>query len=141
MKNPHNPRIIVFASTFLPVFLLGAADLADADTVRTTVHEARAQGPGAAVGEVVFSDSPFGVVVTPNLFGLPAGPLGAHIHENAECGPSAGEDGDPGPRVAITIPPPRGATKDPMATATSAICPISWWRKTAVRRCRSLLRG
>jgi Cu-Zn family superoxide dismutase len=38
------------------------------------------------VGEIIFADSPFGLIITPNLTGLPAGPHGFHLHQHPNCG-------------------------------------------------------
>ncbi|WP_426116859.1 superoxide dismutase [Cu-Zn] SodC [Massilia sp. PWRC2] len=43
-----------------------------------------APGDGA-VGSVVVSESPYGLVFTPALTGLPAGLHGFHVHENNSC--------------------------------------------------------
>ncbi len=51
-------------------------------------------GPGAAVGEVLVSESKFGLVFTPALKGLPPGLHGFHVHENASCA-AAQRDGKP----------------------------------------------
>jgi Cu-Zn family superoxide dismutase len=40
---------------------------------------------GKSIGQVVVSESPYGLVFTPNLTGLPAGAHGFHVHENASC--------------------------------------------------------
>ena len=46
-------------------------------------------GNDQAIGEVVVSESAYGLVFTPALSGLPAGLHGFHIHENPSC--AAGE--------------------------------------------------
>ncbi len=38
------------------------------------------------LGEIVFADSSFGLLITPNLSGLPAGPHGFHLHQHPNCG-------------------------------------------------------
>ncbi|KTD57299.1 superoxide dismutase family protein [Legionella shakespearei] len=40
----------------------------------------------AAIGEVVFTDTPYGLLITPNLTGLPAGLHGFHLHQHPNCG-------------------------------------------------------
>lgn len=45
------------------------------------------QGIGAAVGSVRASDSPYGLVLTPVLHGLPPGLHGFHVHQHPNCGP------------------------------------------------------
>jgi Cu-Zn family superoxide dismutase len=44
-------------------------------------------GSGKAVGQVIISETPYGVVFTPSLSGLPPGLHGFHLHENPSCGP------------------------------------------------------
>jgi Cu-Zn family superoxide dismutase len=51
-----------------------------------------AKGLGAAIGEVVLSESRYGLVLTPRLKGLPAGLHGFHVHENPSCA-AAEKDG------------------------------------------------
>lgn len=51
-------------------------------------------GPAAAVGEVLVSESKYGLVFTPALKGLPPGLHGFHVHENASCA-AAPRDGKP----------------------------------------------
>ena len=43
---------------------------------------------GAALGQVVISETRYGLVFTPTLHGLTAGLHGFHLHENASCAPS-----------------------------------------------------
>jgi Cu-Zn family superoxide dismutase len=45
-----------------------------------------AGGPGKMIGNVVITESPNGLVFTPNLTGLPPGPHGYHVHETGSCG-------------------------------------------------------
>jgi Cu-Zn family superoxide dismutase len=42
-------------------------------------------GSGAAAGVVVVSETPYGLVFTPALSGLPPGLHGFHVHENGSC--------------------------------------------------------
>ena len=44
-----------------------------------------AKGVGKPVGRVVVTESPYGLVFTPALSGLPAGAHGFHVHENPSC--------------------------------------------------------
>jgi Cu-Zn family superoxide dismutase len=44
-------------------------------------------GTGKAVGQVVISETPYGVVFTPALSGLPPGLHGFHLHESPSCAP------------------------------------------------------
>jgi Cu-Zn family superoxide dismutase len=68
-------------------------------------------GPKAAIGTVMFSDSAKGLVIEPNLTGLPPGEHGFHVHENPDCGNTA-KDGKKGPAVAA------GDHYDPERTGT-----------------------
>lgn len=54
--------------------------------------------PGDYLGEVVFTDTDDGLLVTPDLKNLPPGPHGFHIHTNPDCknlGMAAGGHFDP----------------------------------------------
>lgn len=44
-------------------------------------------GIGKAIGQVVISETPYGVVFTPSFTGLPPGLHGFHLHEYPSCGP------------------------------------------------------
>jgi len=45
-----------------------------------------AAGTGKMIGTVMITESSEGLVFTPNLTDLPAGPHGYHVHENGSCG-------------------------------------------------------
>jgi superoxide dismutase, Cu-Zn family len=53
-----------------------------------------ATGAGKALGTVRVSESPYGLVFTPSLAGLPPGIHGFHVHENPSCAPQM-RDGAP----------------------------------------------
>jgi len=59
--------------------------------ITVTVNSITAAGVGPAIGSVIFADSKWGLLVTPNLSGLPAGVHGFHIHEKPACGPAEHE--------------------------------------------------
>ncbi|PHV10608.1 superoxide dismutase family protein [Chitinimonas sp. BJB300] len=44
-------------------------------------------GVGASAGQVVVTESKYGLVFTPSLTGLPPGLHGFHVHENPSCDP------------------------------------------------------
>lgn len=51
------------------------------------------------LGTVTFTDTPYGLLIIPNLNNLPSGKHGFHIHQNANCGRggmNAGGHFDPG---------------------------------------------
>ena len=66
---------------------------------KVTVQQVSAQGIGASIGQIEFSDSPQGLVIKTNLSQLPAGPRGFHIHEKPSCAP-AEKDGKMGAALA-----------------------------------------
>lgn len=49
------------------------------------MHVVDAQGIGAEVGTVSIAESPYGLVFTPDLKGLPSGIHGFHVHEKPSC--------------------------------------------------------
>lgn len=54
---------------------------------------------GASLGQVSFEDSKYGLLIKPQLSGLPVGMHGFHIHQHPDCGDggmSAGGHFDPG---------------------------------------------
>lgn len=53
-------------------------------------------GTTRRIGTVVASETPYGVVFTPQLQGLPPGVHGFHVHENPSCQPQM-KDGKPVP--------------------------------------------
>jgi Cu-Zn family superoxide dismutase len=70
--------------------------------IKSAIHLLKKDGVGKKIGFVTFSDSPNGLLVTPDIFGLPAGQRGFHIHEfpnllpkDGKPGGSAGQHFDP----------------------------------------------
>ena len=62
------------------------AGLAQAQTVALQFVDATGNlGPA---GTVTLSDTPYGLLITPALTGLPAGAHGFHVHVNASCAPA-----------------------------------------------------
>ena len=61
--------------------------------ITVPLYEATAEGAGNKLGEVVISESDFGLVFTPKLAGVASGIHGFHIHANASCEPSKSDDG------------------------------------------------
>ncbi|WP_299599493.1 superoxide dismutase [Cu-Zn] SodC [uncultured Microbulbifer sp.] len=64
--------------------LMGLAVSASAETV-VSVLKLDSRGVGSMLGTVTISESPYGLVFTPNLKGLPNGVHGFHLHENGSC--------------------------------------------------------
>ena len=95
-------KIFLVATT---LSLCGAAR-ADITVQMNAVDE---KGIGKAVGQVVISETTYGVVFSPSLAGLPQGLHGFHVHENPSCGPKE-KDGKMVPALAA------GGHYDPAAS-------------------------
>lgn len=89
-------KIALFVAS---VCACGAMSTVCAADLTVPLRAIDAQGEGAALGQIVVSESPYGLVFTPALTGLAPGLHGFHVHENAACG--AGEkDGKKVPGLA-----------------------------------------
>lgn len=93
----------------LAVSLLLASSVAHAADVTVPMDLVDDKGVVKAVGTVVISESPYGLVFTPALTGLPAGIHGFHVHENGSCAPGE-KDGKAVPALAA------GGHYDPAGT-------------------------
>ncbi|MBX3431688.1 MAG: superoxide dismutase family protein [Hyphomonadaceae bacterium] len=91
---------ISFAATALALAACGpntpaptvpAPDMTDQSVV--AMSRATPEGAGDAIGTVTIRDSAQGAIFDLNLYGLPPGPHGFHVHETADCGPMA-HDGE-----------------------------------------------
>ncbi|EMK3757711.1 MULTISPECIES: superoxide dismutase [Cu-Zn] SodC [unclassified Providencia] len=71
------------------LFTAGTAYAAQSTVV---LKEATPTGDGKAIGEVVITETEYGLLFTPKLAGLQAGVHGFHVHENPSCEP-ADKDG------------------------------------------------
>jgi Cu-Zn family superoxide dismutase len=72
----------------IPVLTLAAglaALPAQADDAVIPFDLVDAGGAVQSIGVIRVSDSPQGLVLSPALSGLPAGPHGIHVHENPDC--------------------------------------------------------
>lgn len=82
----------------LHTVLLSAALLfalpAQAAETTVTMNRIDANGIGAPIGTVRFTDSTQGLVIQPDLTGLPPGERGFHVHQNPNCGPGQ-QNGQP----------------------------------------------
>lgn len=83
---PHPLLIAIVASTCF-------SGLACADTT-VQMKAVSAQGSAEDLGSVTISESPYGLVFTPELKGLDSGIHGFHVHENPSCDPLE-KDGKP----------------------------------------------
>ncbi len=92
----------------LPAMLFTGSVLAGDVTV--TMNEVLPQGNGKPLGTVTVTETPYGLLFTPNLTGLAAGIHGFHLHENPSCAPVQ-KDGKAVPALAA------GGHFDPQKTA------------------------
>jgi superoxide dismutase, Cu-Zn family len=100
-------RVCLVAAAAYAAVAATSAPAAETTTVPMTLVDAR--GQGAAVGEIVLSESHDGLVLTPRLRGLPPGLHGFHVHEHPSCAP-AEKDGTKVPAQAA------GAHYDPQGS-------------------------
>jgi Cu-Zn family superoxide dismutase len=92
MKTKRNPMRLSPYSVLIVTFLFGGFLLivtreAAAATAEATVNSISADGIGARLGTVSFSDTATGLLITPKLSGLQQGQHGFHVHEKGNCGP------------------------------------------------------
>jgi superoxide dismutase, Cu-Zn family len=74
-------------SLLVASFLLVVTGTAAAETATAKIDSITATGIGEPLGMVSFVDSPQGLIITPQLSGLPPGEHGFHIHDKDDCGP------------------------------------------------------
>jgi Cu-Zn family superoxide dismutase len=79
------PRIIAVA--LAASFSLAMAAPLAAATVKAELSAAAPSGLGDPVGIVLFTDAAGGAKIKIDLFRLPPGPHGFHIHSNGSCAP------------------------------------------------------
>lgn len=101
------------ALLFAAVLTLGAVPFCRAEQMTIQMHRVEATGIGAAIGTVKAEDGPEGLVLTPNLAGLPPGAHGFHVHEKPSCAPGE-KDGKPQAALAA------GGHYDPQKTGIHA---------------------
>ncbi|AUH73686.1 superoxide dismutase family protein [Legionella sainthelensi] len=76
VKTNHSKQII------LSMLAILIATTANAGTVTSDVYTTN----GTSAGKIVFEDSQYGLLIKPQLTGLPAGIHGFHIHQHPDCG-------------------------------------------------------
>jgi superoxide dismutase, Cu-Zn family len=64
------------------------ATFASAEEITIQMKLIDDRGPGKEIGTVTAKDSEFGLILTPELSGLPPGLHGFHVHEKPDCGPA-----------------------------------------------------
>ncbi|NDI87603.1 superoxide dismutase family protein [Undibacterium crateris] len=77
-------RKILLLCSILSVNVAVAADPIELNVTMSSVNEI---GDVASIGYVSIKESEYGLLLTPNLTGLPAGVHGFHIHQNPTCAP------------------------------------------------------
>ena len=80
------PVLLVISSV-----VLSMTATAHADSATATVTAISTSGAGTNLGTVTFADSKWGLLITPDLSGLPPGVHGFHIHAKPACGPAENE--------------------------------------------------
>ncbi|TFH84914.1 superoxide dismutase [Billgrantia azerbaijanica] len=58
------------------------------------MHGVTAEGVEESIGTIALEDTDHGLLLTPDLEGLPPGVHGFHVHENASCEPRENESGE-----------------------------------------------
>lgn len=74
--------------------LLGVVPVAASADIVVPMHLVNPQGLSRPIGQIVISQSKYGLVFTPALTELPPGLHGFHLHQNPDCGPQE-KDGKP----------------------------------------------
>ncbi|MGO4998828.1 superoxide dismutase [Cu-Zn] SodC [Oceanisphaera sp. W20_SRM_FM3] len=64
-----------------------------ANDISITVHQVNEQGTAQALGNIKVTETPYGLLFSPDLSNLAAGIHGFHLHENSDCGTKKGDDG------------------------------------------------
>lgn len=124
-------------------FGLMACGVAQAATVDVDMNLVTGQGIGQEIGKVTISETPYGLLFTPQLKALPAGVHGFHVHENGSCEPGMKE----GKAVAALAagghfdPQKPASTLALTQTAIWAICRPFTLRQTACPRIRCWRHG
>ena len=72
----------------------------DYQSTSVTLSRVNDEGTGEMVGSVHFEDTPNGLLIRPELEGLPQGISGFHVHQNPDCGPAENDAGDTVPGLA-----------------------------------------
>lgn len=83
---------------FLGATIFSLCGAAQADT-SVSINLVDEEGVGESIGEVVISETSYGLVFSPSLADLPPGLHGFHVHENPSCQPGE-EEGEVKPGLA-----------------------------------------
>jgi Cu-Zn family superoxide dismutase len=84
---------------YLLVASFFAVSIAAAQSMVVEMRAAEPTGPGASLGTITITSTPYGTLFTPNLSGLAPGVHGFHVHANPSCDPKE-KDGKMVPALA-----------------------------------------
>ncbi|MGR8981199.1 MAG: superoxide dismutase [Cu-Zn] SodC [Gammaproteobacteria bacterium] len=73
------------------ILFIGTAHAAE---IVVPMNSVDAKGIGKSIGNIIITESPYGLVFSPSLEGLDPGIHGFHVHENPSCEPKD-KDGKP----------------------------------------------
>lgn len=78
---------MIYKTLMLAAGLLVGGSALASTTLTIPMHEALSTGAGKSIGDITVSETPYGLVFTPHLKGLPPGIHGFHVHSNPSCLP------------------------------------------------------
>jgi len=84
--------------TFLVLFSTFLATASQAKSITIHLYRTVEKGHGKSVGKITTTDTPYGLLLVPDLYGLPKGEHGFHVHVHPNCaekGNAAGGHLDP----------------------------------------------
>jgi superoxide dismutase, Cu-Zn family len=85
MKHPIGTALYVAMASLATLIALPTQATA---ALTVTMHKATQEGTSDTLGTVIITDTNGGAAFKLALHGLPPGPHGFHVHENANCGPT-----------------------------------------------------
>jgi Cu-Zn family superoxide dismutase len=74
--------------------ILALASPAYSAEMTVTIHLVSPDGVGKAIGTIRAKDTTHGLLLIPDLSGLPPGIHGFHVHETPDCGPAKNKEGN-----------------------------------------------
>ena len=117
---------ITLAAAGLAAACLMSARPAAADEANFLMHKISPDGIGPAIGTVTARDGPDGLVLQPDLKGVPPGPHGIHFHAIADCrpGPADGKTVAAGASGDHFDPAHTGRHRGPMGNGHAGDLPV-----------------
>jgi superoxide dismutase, Cu-Zn family len=77
---------MILRAVFISTLVFAEAATAYAATAHATINSIDVNGVGPVIGTVTFKDTKYGLLVTPDISGLPIGVHGFHVHDKGACG-------------------------------------------------------